>query len=229
VKRAFESVWLRRALAAVALAAGLAVAAVVLHPPPPPARLVTAPSESPTLGPENAPGPSRPHPRNAAAPAGGSAVVYVAGAVARPGVYALAATARVVDALARAGGATDDADLLRVNLAAHVSDGEEIAVLRRGEGAPSARRTAAPKRPARRNKRRAVAPIDEPADEPALDLNSASADDLADLPGLGPELAERIVAFRDLNGPFASVDELADVSGMTPARLDRIADRLTVR
>jgi len=230
VKRAFESVWLRRALASVALAVGLAVAAVVLHPPSPPApRLEAAPSDAGTLRPVNLPGPYRPLRRTASSPAGGSAVVYVAGAVARPGVYALAATARVVDALARAGGATGEADLLRVNLAAHISDGEEIAVMRRGEAAPSARRTAAPKRPARRNKRRAVAPVDEPADEPALDLNSASADDLADLPGLGPELAERIVAFRDLNGPFTSVDELADVSGMTPARLDRIADRLTVR
>jgi len=226
VKHLIDSVPLRRALAAVALAAGLAIAAVVLHPPPPPAvRLDTSAVDSGV--PRRDPSGSLRR-RGAGAPAGaaaGAAVVYVAGAVARPGVYTVAASARVVDALARAGGANGDADLLRVNLAAHVSDGEEIAVLRRGEAAPTARRTAAPRGKAHRKKRRVIAA----ADDSALDLNSASADQLAELPGLGPELAERIVEFREVNGPFGAVDELADVSGMTPARLDRLTDRLTVR
>jgi len=54
-----------------------------------------------------------------------------------------------------------------------------------------------------------------------VDLNHADADTLADVPGFGPALAQRIVAFRDMNGPFASLDELLDVSGVTPARVDR--------
>jgi competence protein ComEA len=225
VKRAIDSVWLRRALASLALAAGLAVAAIVLHPPPPPASRLDAAADSPAPRHE-----APPVARRRGVPAGSGpppdvAVVYVAGAVARPGVYTVATTARVLDALARAGGANADADLLRVNLAARVNDGEEIAVLRRGEAAPSARRTAAPNRPLHRKKRRAVEAV---AAEP-LDLNSATADELAELPGLGSELADRIVQFRDVNGPFTSVDELADVSGMTPARLDRLTDRLIVR
>jgi competence protein ComEA len=227
VKHLIDSVPLRRALAAVALAAGLAIAAVVLHPPPPPPAVRLDTSAIDAGVPRRDPSGSLRR-RGAGAPAGasaGAAVVYVAGAVARPGVYTVAASARVVDALARAGGANGDADLLRVNLAAHVSDGEEIAVLRRGEAAPTARRTAAPRGTAHRKKRRVIAA----ADDSALDLNSASADQLAELPGLGPELAERIVEFRELNGPFGSVDELADVSGMTPGRLDRLTDRLTVR
>ncbi len=229
MKHAFESVWLRRALAAVCVAVGLVIAALVLHPPPPPSGVrldVAAPGPVPA-----APEPLSARRRHGARGAVGSqpelAVVYVAGAVARPGVYALAATARVGDALARAGGANGDADLLRVNLAAHVSDGEEIAVLRRGEAPPGVRRAASPRRAVHRKKRRTadVAAVDATP----LDLNRASADDLAQLPGLGSELAERIVEFRDVNGPFASVDELADVSGMTPGRLDRLLDRLTVR
>jgi len=222
VKDFIASPWSRRILAGAAIAGTLAIAALVLHPPPPPPPTVVGSHEAldvpraPMRGPRG---------RIASPAASNSVVVYVAGAVAHPGVYALSANARVVDALARAGGANADADLLRVNLAAHVNDAEEIAVLRRGEAAPSARHTAAPRRVMHRKKQRA---IDAVAVDP-LDLNSATADELADLPGLGSELAERIVEFRDVNGPFTSVDELADVSGMTPARLDRLTDRLTIR
>jgi competence protein ComEA len=226
VKDLIVSPWSRRILASAAVTGALVVAALLLHPAPPAPSVIVTSHE--TLDAPHAPvrAVARGRRGRGATPvASGSVVVYVAGAVAHPGVYMLAANARAVDALARAGGATSDADLLRVNLAAHLSDGEEIAVLRRGEAAPSARRTAAPRRTPKRAKRRAVDAI---AIEP-LDLNSASADELADLPGLGPELAERIVEFRDVNGPFTSIDELADVSGMTPARLDRLTDRLTVR
>ena len=213
-----------RILIGTAIAAALVLAALVLHPAPPP-----PPLPSVTQAARNA-GPARPAlPAHVAAPPE-RVVVYVAGAVAHPGVFSLAADARVADALERAGGASGDADLVRVNLAAHLSDGEEIAVLRHGEAAPSARRTAAPHRAVGRKKRRAPAASAAPAfDDAPLDLNSATAEELAALPGLGPELAERIVDYREVNGPFASVDELADVSGMTPARLDRLADRLTVR
>jgi competence protein ComEA len=60
-----------------------------------------------------------------------------------------------------------------------------------------------------------------------VDLNSADERTLAGLPGIGPTLAQRIVEFRTLNGPFASVDGLADVAGITPQRLDSLAPLLT--
>jgi len=215
---------MKRILIGAGIAGALVLAAIVLHPAPPPPALTQA---TQTAAPARLSG----HPHAVAPPE--MVVVYVAGAVAHPGVFSLAASARVADALDRAGGAGGDADLLRVNLAAHLSDGEEIAVLRRGEAAPAARRTAAPRRAAGRKKRHAppaAAVADEPTHEEApLDLNSATAEELAALPGLGPELAERIVDYREVNGPFVSVDELADVSGMTPGRLDRLVDRLTVR
>ena len=162
-------------------------------------------------------------------------LVYVAGAVAHPGVYAIASDARAQDALAKAGGATRDADLVAVNLAAHVADGDEIAVPRQGEAParssarPAHRRTTGAGRRSRRRPRRDAPDADAAASEPVqlVDINTAGAPALAKLPGIGPTLAERIVEFRTLNGPFASVDGLADVAGITPQRLDALAPSLT--
>lgn len=200
-------------LAALAGAAAVALAvAFVLRPAqltPHPEATVSTPRE-----------PERPF----AAPA--RTLVYVAGAVVHPGVYALGGDARAQDALAKAGGATREADLVAVNLAARVADGDEIAVPRRGEAPPPARaahrRTPAGGAHRRRSPRRADA-----AAGPLVDLNAADERTLSGLPGIGPVLAERIVDFRTLNGPFASVDGLADVAGITPQRLDALLPRLT--
>lgn len=147
-----------------------------------------------------------------------AAVVYVAGEVADPGVYALSGNARVQDAIRRAGGLRPDADPLAVNLAARVSDGEEIAVPRIGEATPRpARRTRRSRKSAAR-----VAPLQ------SVDLNTAAADALASLPGVGATLAARIVEYRRLNGPFASFDELLDVAGMTPRRVDALTPYVTL-
>lgn len=163
-------------------------------------------------------------------------LVYVAGAVVHPGVYALSGDARAQDALAKAGGPAHDADLLAVNLAAHVADGDEIAVPRQGEARPASaarsaqRRTASSgTRRARRRPRRSAAVADAGvvANAQTVDLNTADARALAELPGIGQTLAERIVEFRTLNGPFASVDGLADVAGITPQRLDTLTPLLS--
>ena len=205
------------ALAGAALVA--AVFAFVLRP----AKL--APPAPPELRPLHESGPALP-------PARPQTLVYVAGAVVHPGVSSLPGDARAQDALAKAGGATRDADLIAVNLAAHVADGDEIAVPHQGDatsGVRSAhRRTSAPARRARRRPRRnATSGSDAVAATQSIDLNSADERTLSELPGIGPTLAERIVEFRTLNGPFASVDGLADVAGITPARLDALAPLLT--
>lgn len=101
------------------------------------------------------------------------------------------------------------ADPVAVNLAARVADGDEIVVPRIGEATP---------RPRGRTPRSRRVPTPAPA---SVGLNDADAAALARVPGLGPALAARIVAFRETNGPFANLDELLDVNGMTPARLDR--------
>jgi len=175
------------------------------------------------------------------------AMVYVAGDVARPGVYAVGPEARTRDALALAGGARPDADLVAVNLAAHVADGDEIVVPvrgspealaaaagpgRRGRGhghrGGGGRRPDAPHRAAGHGKHhRGHGRGAPPAGE--VDINTADAETLATIPGIGGGLAERIVAFREQNGPFASVDELLDVAGITEHRLDAMIPYVVAR
>jgi competence protein ComEA len=153
-----------------------------------------------------------------------------AGWVARPGVYPVAPGARVRDLLAAAGGTRGDADLVAVNLAAHVEDGDEVVVPARGEAGP-ARRTYRQHGPRRRAHTRGRGGRHHRAAPPAvaIDLNAADATLLATIPGIGPTLAERIVAFRAANGRFTSPDELLDVEGFTDRRLDAIAAYVTVR
>lgn len=173
------------------------------------------------------------------------AVVYVAGEVARPGVYTLTGAARAVDALQAAGGPTRAADLVAVNLAQRVEDGAEIFVPPKGAVPPEAVAAAdmptdaTPRRSrsrhAHRRKRRkrmrssAYDGQTAPAMAAPVSLNAADAAELQTLPGIGPALAERIVAFREVNGPFASTDELLDVGGMTQSKVDALAPWLTIR
>ena len=151
------------------------------------------------------------------------AVVYVVGAVARPGLYHLPVGSRVDDAVRSAGGLLIGADRSAVNLAERVSDGEEIAVPKTGDAAaPRTRRTT---RSAKHRGRRASSP---PLAVDPVDLNAADVATLEQLPGVGPALAQRIVAYRELNGPFVSLDELADVAGMTDRRVEQVAPFLIV-
>lgn len=142
-------------------------------------------------------------------------LVHVAGAVANPGVVELTDGARVLDAVARAGGAVDDADLTAVNLARVVVDGEQIVIPRVGEVPPVTSG--------------ASAGGASPGNATGLvNINTADAATLETLSGVGPAIASRIVAWRDENGPFRSVDELLAVSGIGEKTLDGFRDQVTV-
>ncbi len=141
-------------------------------------------------------------------------VVHVAGAVAAPGVHRLAPGARVVDAVAAAGGPAPDADLDRLNLAAVVHDGQRVHVPRAGEPVVAVDGDAG-------------GSGEEPTGGP-VDLNTATQRQLEALPGVGPATAQAILAERDRRGGFRSVDELIEVRGIGPAKLEALRDLVRV-
>jgi competence protein ComEA len=158
--------------------------------------------------------------------AGGEVVVHVVGAVTAPGVQRLPQGARVVDAVDAAGGAGPDADLGRINLAAPLIDGQQVYVLRLGEPVP-----VPPSGPAAGTASGSDGGSDDTgaaAGTAPVDINTASAAQLEELPGVGPTTAAAIIDHREQNGPFASVDDLLDVRGIGEAKLDALRDLATV-
>ena len=143
----------------------------------------------------------------------GEVYVHVLGEVAHPGLYVLEQGARVADALAAAGGTTDDADLGAVNLARLLADGEQILVPRIG----AAGETSPPAGNGNGNGTGAL-----------IDLNTADQTALETLLRIGPALAERIIQWRDENGRFASVDDLLAVPGIGEKLLAGLRDKVRV-
>jgi len=157
-------------------------------------------------------------PRSSAAP-DQPVVVSVVGLVTKPGLVTLAPGARIADAVSAAGGALDGADMLGLNLARHLADGEQVVVgISTPAGQPSALGSSVsggPQPPG------GPAPTSGKPAEP-LDLNAATVEQLDTLPGVGPVTAAAIVAWRDANGKFASVDQLSEVDGIGTARLEKL-------
>ncbi len=151
-----------------------------------------------------------PAPEAPVAPAVRAVVVDVAGAVRRPGLYRLRQGSRIADAIARAGGVTARAEPDLVNLAAPLADGEQVLVPR--HAAPGAGGSAT-----------AAAPAGQGVSPTApVSLNSATAEQLDALPGVGPVTAQKIIAYRAEHGPFTSVDQLDAIPGIGPARIENL-------
>jgi competence protein ComEA len=152
----------------------------------------------------------------------GRAVVHVAGAVRRPGVYRLAEGARVQDAVRRAGGAARGADLGAVNLAARVADGQQVVVPKRvagaGAGAGAAGAGGAPGA--------GGGAAGAAAQGPPVSLSSATLEQLDTLDGVGPATAQKILDWRREHGGFRSVDDLGQVPGIGPKRLAVLRERV---
>lgn len=158
-------------------------------------------------------------------------VVHLVGEVRDPGVVELEPGARVLDAIAAAGGATDLADLTVLNLARLVSDGEQIHVFDR-ETAARLREEGAIPAPAAHPDSGAgsggTAGTGAAAPGGYVSINSASAEQLTALSGIGPALAQRIIEWREAHGRFESVDQLLEVSGIGAKTLEKFRDSVSL-
>jgi competence protein ComEA len=171
-----------------------------------------------------------PTPSAAATQPGQPVVISVVGLVHKPGLVTLDAGARIADALTAAGGALDGADLLGLNMARRVADGEQIVVgIAPAPGQPAAMGSSISVEQAAPSEVDVPAPTEDgAATGDSVDLNSATIEQLETLPGIGPVTAAAIVAWREANGRFDSVDQLGDVDGIGPARLEKLRDRVHV-
>ncbi|MFT3900483.1 MAG: ComEA family DNA-binding protein [Gordonia sp. (in: high G+C Gram-positive bacteria)] len=213
------------ALVGVGVVAALIAAYLALRAPANPVPVVDFPASA---GPTASRSPREPaKPPVAADPI----VVSVVGLVHRPGLVRMPPQSRVADAIRRAGGHLAGADLLSLNLARPLRDGDQVIVgLARGPGRPGLRSAVigvdgAPSAPG--------APADAGPGTAApsggkIDLNTATEQQLDGLPGVGPVTAKAIVDWRTAHGRFTSVDQLTEVDGIGPARLQRLRDLVTV-
>lgn len=146
----------------------------------------------------------------------GEIVIDVKGAVHAPGIYHLPADARVYEAIEAAGGATDEADIARLNMADFLTDGMAVIVPKEGEeadgllpasGSANGGDTAAGK----------------------VNVNRATEAELQTLSGIGPAKAAAIIKEREENGPFQTVDDLTRVTGIGEKTLENLRDDITVK
>lgn len=148
------------------------------------------------------------------APTEAPIVVHITGAVPRPGVYALPKGARVQDAISAAGGFLAGAKKSGINLARQLEDGEQLDIPF-GEGAPLVIPTPGIE-------------VVGPGETKLININTASLAQLDTLPGIGPTTAQKIIDYREANGPFSTVEEIMDVSGIGPATFERLKSLITV-
>lgn len=163
--------------------------------------------------------------------------VHVAGAVKSPGVYYLSAGARVHEAIEKAGGGTDRADIHSLNLAAKIRDGQQIDVPEirqsphvgqnalvpsavQGHTLPTSSISSVPSQPS-------VSKF-APSDGSRININTAASQELQTLRGIGPALAQRIIEYRQTSGGFSTVDDLTNVKGVGEKTLEKIRDSIAV-
>jgi len=152
-------------------------------------------------------------------------VVDVVGCVAKPGVYHMPVDSRVEDAIQKAGGATGDADLPKINRAEKLLDGTQVRVPSKNDATSSppveSPYGASPSASGRHGASSTRGPKPEPAAH-SISLNTADSDELQALPGVGPATAERILDYRKEHGKFSSIEELTAVGDIGPKKLEKI-------
>lgn len=199
---------------------------------------------SPASPPGPAPSPGAPHSATPAGAPSSALTVHVVGEVKKPAVVQLSPGARVIDAVEAAGGLTDAAITERINLAQPVTDGQQVLIPNKqtaadvqapGQPAGSAPGPPAGDDPAKTSGSEGAGKVPDggagksgAASGEMINLNTATAADLEELPRVGPVLAQRIIDFRTEQGPFTAPEQLDDVSGIGPAMLDALLPLVTV-
>lgn len=154
-------------------------------------------------------------------------VIYVSGEVTAPGVYTLPVGSRVADAVTASGGFTEEADREGINLAARLSDEQHISIPKVGEVVQASTTTPTVVSQADKDVPGDTAtPPSAPTGK--VNINTASAEELEALPGIGEVLSKRIVADREANGPFKVVDDLMRVPGIKEGLMSQLRDLVTV-
>ena len=159
------------------------------------------------------------------APTKSPIAVHVIGAVPRPGLYEFVEGVRVQDAIDAAGGLLASANVDSINLAALLEDGQQLNIPYKSGEEPT---------PGSISEDPLELPNDEEPvsteapDVELININTASLEELDSLPGIGPTIAQRIIDYRDENGPFNTIEDIQNVSGIGPSTFDEIKDLITV-
>ncbi len=159
------------------------------------------------------------------APTAAPIAVHVIGAVPRPGLYKFPEAARVQDAIDAAGGILADADVDTLNLAAPLEDGQQLDIPYKSGSEPT-NNTSTFDLPT------SATATEEPTNdnsnsEELVNINTASLEELDALPGIGPTTAQKILDYREENGPFSTIEDIMNVSGIGPATFEDIQNLIT--
>lgn len=159
---------------------------------------------------------------------GGKWVVYVTGAVKKPGVYEVSAGSRVYEALSAAGGFTANADQDAVNLAAKLQDGQQIKFLRKGEAAKQAAQpSAASQKPAAAQTGSSGVSAATADSGGRININTASQSELESINGVGQKTAQAIIQYRTQHGPFSRIEDIMDVKGIGEKKFDAMRNQIS--
>jgi competence protein ComEA len=157
------------------------------------------------------------------APTKAPIAVHVIGAVPRPGLYEFPEDARVQDAIDAAGGMLAEADENAMNLAALLVDGEQLDVPYKSGSQPDGSSATSNDLPTSNS----GSEDDDTANSDLININTATLEELDSLPGIGPTTAQKILDYRDANGPFSVIEDIMNVSGIGPATFGDIKDLIT--
>jgi competence protein ComEA len=149
--------------------------------------------------------------------------VYITGAVVKSDVYFLPQGSIIKDAIAAAGGLTSEADLIQINQAQELADQQHIHVPKIGEENPPP-----PVQNGQNNAKETDGGPTSPGSEARINLNTATLEQLDQLPGIGPALAQRIIDYRETVGPFTDIEQITEVSGIGDATFSKLKDLITV-